>query len=322
MRLIALLACLFLAVLMWSTASAQENASPFSNGAPAASSDAPSQAASQDIVTTIGRAFVTAQRDVNRAINARLMAIKRGEDKGALLSGLLVAFLYGVFHALGPGHGKTVVIGYFLGRTARPWRGVAMASWIALSHVVGAVVIVGVAHLILSRSLVSPTNEFLWLRLASYGAIILVGLVMLRDWLRGGHQHHHAGHEHHAHDHEGHACHAGDTSWLDRRAPMEQRVLALAAGFVPCSGAILILLFTMANGLILAGIAMAGAIAFGMGLTLAGLGVASILLRRQVALRLPDGGRAGHWLALTGPVFVLGIGGILLVATLMTHSSL
>ena len=331
MRLSALLACLFLAVLMLSPASAQENASPFSNAAPAASSDAPSQAASQGIVTTIGRAFVTAQRDVNRAINARLMAIKRGEDKSALLSGLLVAFLYGVFHALGPGHGKTVVIGYFLGRTARPWRGVAMASWIALSHVVGAVVIVGVAHLILSKSLVSPTKEFLWLRLASYGAIILVGLVMLRDWLRGGHEHHHHGHEHHAHDHghgheghhhEGHACHAGDTSWLDRRAPMEQRVLALAAGFVPCSGAILILLFTMANGLILAGIAMAGAIALGMGLTLAGLGVASIFLRRQVALRLPDGGRAGHWLALTGPVFVIGIGGILLVATLMTHSSL
>jgi nickel/cobalt transporter (NicO) family protein len=323
-RLVATFACLLFTVLMLSTASAQESSSPFTSNQPVATGEVAAPEASAGPFMTIGRTFVTLQRDVNRAINARLMAIKRGEDKGALLSGLLVAFLYGVFHALGPGHGKTVVIGYFLGRTARPWRGVAMASWIALSHVVGAVVIVGVAHLILSKSLVSPTNEFLWLRLASYGAIILVGLLMLRDWLRGGHQHHHHGpdHEGHHHHHEGHACHAGDTSWLDRRAPLEQRVLAMAAGFVPCSGAILILLFTMANNLIVAGIAMAGAIAFGMGLTLAGLGVASILLRRQVALRLPDGGRAGHWLALTGPVFVIGIGGILLVATLMTHSSL
>jgi ABC-type nickel/cobalt efflux system permease component RcnA len=228
-----------------------------------------------------------------------------------------------VFHALGPGHGKTVVIGYFLGRAARPWRGVAMASWIAVSHVMGAVVIVGIAHLILTKSLVSPTNEFLWLRIASYGAIILVGLMMLRDWKRGGHAHaHHHDHDHdHGHEHS-HACHAGDTTWLNRRAPLEQRILALAAGFVPCSGAILILLFTIANGLVLAGIAMAAAIAFGMGLTLAGLGVISILLRQQVALRLPEGGRAGHWLALAGPVFVIAIGGILLMATIATHNSI
>jgi len=319
MKLCAVFACLFIAVVMLSTASAQENASPFSSEAPAASSEASPQASGQGIVSTIGRTFVTLQRDVNRAINARLMAIKRGEDKGALWSGLLVAFLYGVFHALGPGHGKTVVIGYFLGRTARPWRGVAMACWIAVSHVVGAVVVVGVAHLILSKSLVSPTNEFFWLRLASYAAIILVGLLMLRDWLRGGNHHHHGHDLDHGHHHDGHVCQVGDTTWLDRRAPLEQRLLAMAAGFVPCSGAILILLFTMANNLMLAGVAMAGAIALGMGLTLAGLGVASIFLRRQVALRLPDGGRAGRRLALTGPVFVIGIGGVLLVATLVTH---
>nr|WP_298684402.1 hypothetical protein [uncultured Dongia sp.] len=317
MRLIAIFACLLFAVLMLSTASAQESASPFTSNPSAATVDAAAPEASPGVFTTVGRTFVTLQRDVNRAINARLMAIKRGEDKGALLGGLLVAFLYGVFHALGPGHGKAVVIGYFLGRAARPWRGVGMAAWIAASHVLGAVVIVGIAHVILSRSLVSPTNEFLWLRLASYGAIVLVGLFMLREWARGGHHQH--GHDHnHGHDHS-HACHVGDTTWLDRRAPMEQRLLALAAGFVPCSGAILILLFTMANNLIVAGIAMAGAIAFGMGLTLAGLGIASILLRQQVALRLPEGGRAGRWLALAGPVFVIGIGSILLVGSLVTH---
>ena len=331
MRVIAIFACLLFTVLMLSTALAQESASPFTSNAPVATGEAAAPNAGPGVFTTIGRTFVTLQRDVNRAINARLMAIKRGEDKGALLGGLLVAFLYGVFHALGPGHGKAVVIGYFLGRAARPWRGVGMAAWIAASHVLGAVVIVGIAHVILSRSLVSPTNEFLWLRLASYGAIVVVGLFMLRDWARGGHHHHGTDHqhdhghdhghnhgEHHGHDH-GHACHAGDTTWLNRRAPMEQRLLALAAGFVPCSGAILILLFAMANNLILAGIAMAGAIAFGMGLTLAGLGIASILLRQQVALRLPEGGRAGRWLALAGPVFVIGIGSILLVGSLVAH---
>ncbi len=109
---------------------------------------------------------------------------------------------------------------------------------------------------------------------------------------------------------------------VTKRVSREQRLLALAARFVPCSWAILILLFTMANGLFLAGMAMAAAIALGMGLTLAGWGVACILLRHQVALRLPDGGRATRWLALAGPVFVAGIGTILLAAHLIAQVSL
>lgn len=246
------------------------------------------------------------QRDVNKALNDRLVAIKAGEDPGALWAGLVFAFLYGVLHALGPGHGKAVVVGYFLGRAARPLRGIAMAGWIAVSHVVGAVVIVGLAHLLLSRALASPTNEYFWLRMVSYGAILAIGLLMLREWWRGGHRHH--GHQHHnGHDH---ACGHGQAREPGR--PLEQRALALAAGFVPCSGAILILLFTLANGLILTGIALAGAIAFGMGLTLAGLGLGSILLRRRVVLHLPDGGGWARGMALLGPLFVILVGGTLL----------
>jgi ABC-type nickel/cobalt efflux system permease component RcnA len=310
--LLILIATLLTASVVW----AEEGASPFTSAQPSAAvTEVP-----HGLVVTIGRTFVGWQRDVNRAINDRLMAIKKGDDKGALWSGLVIAFLYGVFHALGPGHGKTVVIGYFLGRQARPWRGVGMASWIALSHVVGAVVIVGVAHLILSRSLVSPTNEFFWLRAISYGAIIGIGALMLRDWMHGGHSHHH--HRGEAHDHgAGHACCSGRAAQMDRNASWQQNLLALAAGFVPCSGAILILLFTMANGLIFAGIAMATAIALGMGLTLAGLGVASILLRQQVVMRLPGGGQFGRWLALSGPVLVIAIGSILLAAHLIAQGS-
>jgi ABC-type nickel/cobalt efflux system permease component RcnA len=316
MKTCAFLLLLVVILLAAPAARAEKGTSTFTSAQPSAAVTE----VSSGLVVTIGRTFVSWQRDVNRAINDRLMAIKKGDDKGALWSGLAIAFLYGVFHALGPGHGKTVVIGYFMGRQARPWRGVGMASWIALSHVVGAVVIVGVAHMILSLSLVSPTNEFFWLRLISYGAIIAIGLLMLREWARGGHVHHH--HPGEVHDHgAGHACCSGHAAQMDRNATLQQNLLALAAGFVPCSGAILILIFTMANGLIFAGIAMATAIALGMGLTLAGLGVASILLRHQIVIRLPDGGQTGRWLALSGPVLVIAIGSILLAAHLIAQIS-
>ena len=98
---------------------------------------------------------------------------------GVIWAGLSIAFLYGVFHALGPGHGKTVIVGYFLGRGGSIGRGVAMAGWIALSHVVGAIVIVLLVHIILSHSYVTPVEEVSWLRFVSYAAILAIGLFML-----------------------------------------------------------------------------------------------------------------------------------------------
>lgn len=292
--------------LLLPIAAAQADDSPF--GGSATETAAPAE---PGVLLSIRHQIFALQRDVNKALNERLVAIKRGDDPGALWAGILFAFLYGVFHALGPGHGKSVVVGYFLGRAARPARGLAMAGWMAVSHVVGAVVIVSLAHLLLSRVLASPTNEYFWLRITSYAAILVIGLLMLRDWWRGGHSHDHGhchGH-HHGHDH------------LEGR-PLEQRALAMAAGFVPCSGAILILLFALANSLILAGIAMAGAIALGMALTLAGLGLGSIFLRRQVVLRLPEGGKWGRRLALLGPLFVILVGAGLLLLSLVGPSAL
>jgi ABC-type nickel/cobalt efflux system permease component RcnA len=225
---------------------------------------------------------------------------------------LLIGFLYGVFHALGPGHGKTFIVGYFLGRHAHPLRGVAMASWISLSHVIGAIVIVVIVHTILSESLTSPVDEVDGLRVFSYGAILLIGVGMLYSALRGGHQHAHA-HSHghiHGHEHGGHCAHVPG-------ARREQGLLGFAAGFIPCSGAILILVFALTNGIILSGIAMTLAIAVGMALTLSIMGVSSILLRHQIVLRLPENAVASRAFSLAGPILVTLIGAVLLSGALL-----
>ena len=116
----------------------------------------------------------------------------------------------------------------------------------------------------------------------------------------GGHHHPHHDHDHHHH--------RGGTS--------HRRLLALAAGFVPWSGAILILTFAIANGILISGLALVLAIAVGMALTLAGLGLASMLLHHQVMVRLAGGGRARRWLGLLGPLLILIIGGLLFLAEL------
>ena len=263
-------------------------------------------AASPGLLHRLEGFIITTQRDVNREINRRLVAIRDGQGAGVILAGLLIAFLYGIFHALGPGHGKTVIVGYFLGRGGSIRRGVAMAGWIALSHVVGAVTVVVIVHAVLREIYITPVEEMLSLRLVSYGAILIIGLAMLTMTIRrrsgeAGACHHHG----HAHSH-GHSHGTG-----------EQRLLAIAAGFLPCSGAILILVFALTNGILLTGLVMTLFIALGMGLTLALLGIASVLAHRQIAGRLAGGARFGGLLALLGPILITGIGAILFAGALL-----
>jgi nickel/cobalt transporter (NicO) family protein len=302
------------------TGAAQAQQAPLFGPAPA-SGDASGSASDQGPATSANEGgvlhriegfIIVTQRNVNREINRRLIAVRDGHGPGVIFAGLLIAFLYGVFHALGPGHGKTVIVGYFLGRGGSIARGIAMAAWVALSHVIGAILIVGVVHVVLSHSLATPVEEALWLRLVSYGAILAIGLVMLAMVLRdrraialaGGHGHEHGHDHHHGHSHS-------------LRGLREQRLLAVAAGFIPCSGAILILVFAFTNGILLMGMLMALFIAIGMGMTLAALGVASVLAHHQVAARFAGGHGMQVFLSLLGPLIITAIGLLLFSGALL-----
>ena len=269
---------------------------------PAPSTDSvPSQSAAPGLWQKAGAFVVRAERDFSRELNSHMAAIRRGEGTAALLSGIVAAFLYGVFHTLAVGHGKTVVVGYFLGNAARPVHGLVMAGWIALSHVLGAVVVAFAAHWLLRQMTMSPIEQNHWVRMVSFGAVALIGAWMLMGEmrrLRGQGAGHACGHDHgHAHDGSG-----------------ERRLLAVAAGFVPCTGAILILTFAFANGILLSGLLMVGAIAVGMAATLAGLGLVSMAAHRQVTAHFGRGGRTLGWLGIAGPALILCIGGLLFLA--------
>lgn len=299
-RVLPLFALLALLVAWPLVAHAQEQPAPLFPP-PGGDTAAPAQPAASPSIWRQTVAFVVrTEARFSRELNRQLGAIRRGEGSAALLAGIFAAFLYGVFHTLAVGHGKTVVVGYFLGNRARPMQGVAMASWIAVCHVAAAIVVAIATYLILERTLMSPVEQNHWIRMVSFGAIALIGAWMLAVAWRGTGHHHH-----HGHDHDHHHGGAG-----------HRRLLALAAGFVPCSGAILILTFAIANGMLMSGLAMVLAIAVGMALTLAGLGLVSMLLHHQVAVRFAGRGRAARWLRLIGPLLILLIGGLLFLAEL------
>jgi nickel/cobalt transporter (NicO) family protein len=257
---------------------------------------APAAAASDAVghawrpLAVVGRALLTFQREANRMIAEHMRAIRDGDGSLPLLIGLMLAFAYGVVHALGPGHGKLVVVSYFLAREARIARGLLMGLQIAVFHVVSAMVVVALADVLLRQAFGGAPAEVAGLRLASYGLIATIGLAMLVQAVRRSRLRRAGiepaaccGHAHAPHDHHHHTDAAP--------AKAQQGALSLGVGLVPCTGAVLILLYAMANDILYAGMLLVSAIAAGMAVTMGALGLASVVARRAVAARLERTGR-------------------------------
>ncbi|HET7715589.1 MAG TPA: DUF1007 family protein [Bauldia sp.] len=262
------------------------------------------------------------QQEFYRSLTDTLGAIKENGSAVWLLLG--VAFLYGVFHAAGPGHGKAVITSYVLASGDTVKRGVAISFAAAFVQAVSAILIVGAATVVIGATAQQITGMTDWLEIASYAAIVAVGLWLL--WSKtfgGGHRHHHhhhlpapaaaeavgnraphgrAGHRHHDdhghghhHDHAGHGHHHHAAkppppgNWFTRAWSA-----ILAVGIRPCSGAIIILIFALSQGLILAGVAATFVMALGTGLTVAILAAIAVSAK-GLAMRFADAesGRGG-----------------------------
>ena len=213
-----------------------------------------------------------------------------------LLLGL--SFAYGVFHALGPGHGKAVLTAYVLANRETIRNGALLALLSAFLQAVVAVVLVGVAAGLLNVSGVTLNRATWWLELGSYFMMVALGLflvyrhVIRAAFQRGAQGQQHPEHEHHAHEHHGHAhdhahqhdadcgcghLHVPDPALVSGKLNWSRATTAvLAIGLRPCTGAVFVLVFTLSQGFFVAGIAAALAMGLGTGLTVAALASASL----------------------------------------------
>jgi nickel/cobalt transporter (NicO) family protein len=307
-----------LALLLWLDL-AGIRADPFTGQHPETSAGASQTERTHGPVAVVGRALLTFQRETNRMIAEHMRAIRDGEASAPLLIGVLLAFAYGVVHALGPGHGKVVVVSYFLSRDAQIMRGFLMGLQIAVFHVLSAAVMVALADLVLRQALGSAPGEGAGVRLVSYGLIALIGCSMLFQAVRRSRLRRAGievvddccGHGH-AHRHGPSGTGAGERA--------REGALSLGVGLVPCTGAVLILLYAMANDILFAGVVLVVAIAAGMAITMGALGVLSIVARKAVAARPEAGGNGPGRLAIAmdyaGALAITALGGGLFWATL------
>jgi ABC-type nickel/cobalt efflux system permease component RcnA len=254
----------------------------------------------------VGRVFLKLQRDLNREIGRRMRAIRDGRSRWALMAGLGFAFLYGVLHALGPGHGKVVVASYFLSRQARIWRGLLMGLQIAVTHVVSALGLLWLADVSLRTVLGGSPAAMRGVQLVSYGTTAAIGMAMLVRAVQRSVSRHgtglQRGDDHHAH------------------GAKQLGLVSFCVGLVPCTGALLVMLFALANDMVFAGTMMVIAIAVGMAVTMSALGVLSILARSAVLSRVELAGRTHlavtHALEYAGALIILTVSSILFVGSL------
>jgi ABC-type nickel/cobalt efflux system permease component RcnA len=340
--LIALIGALMLVVL---AAGAQAEMKPINplaaeGAAPPSAFAAPSTA--QQSPGAFGGIFgwvLRTQQSLQRDLTTGVKSLKAGNAVGGAVMLAVFSFIYGVVHAVGPGHGKTIISSYVVANEETVRRGVIISFIAAGLQALSAIALVGILAFALNGSGLQINAWSNQLEMVSYALIALVGLWLLttqlirlyRRWQESraaeahetGHHHHHDHHAHTHHDHaEGEACnHMVDAREL--AGPFDWRKLlavVFSVGIRPCTGAILVLVFALTQGVFWAGVAATFAMALGTAITVAALATLA-LGSRELALKL--GGRSGAFAdgvwticALGGSALIFLFGATLFAASL------
>jgi ABC-type nickel/cobalt efflux system permease component RcnA len=280
-----------------------------------------------DGVAELARYSADYQRRINQVLSTSLRDVQSGTGSLALWTLVTVCFGYGVVHTLGPGHGKAVVVAYFLDSSRpRAWiEGIFAGGWIAFTHTLAALLLAGALKLSSTVGLLGAMREVRNVEIVSYTLILLVGFWRLWAGITGRlHEHPHGDHDHghdhghhhgHDHDHDHHHHHHHHHDHEPRQRTIAGWLLLTAAGIAPCAGALIIILLSIALDVLWAGVVGVISIALGMAITLAAIGMASMVAHRLIIAE----GRSqeiGRFTAIAASLIVIATGGTLLLGSL------
>lgn len=270
------------------------------------------------------------QRRLHQELTRAIRDLREEHSLATAWSLLLLSFLYGLFHAAGPGHGKAVISAYLLTHESQVRRGLWLAATASLVQGITAIVLVqGVVALIGwtrrdAQAAVGTLESISFALIAALGAgLTLRALWAL--WRRFGARRSAAAASDHAHDHGcssgcGHQ-HVPSQEQLSQPASLRSLVaIVLSIGIRPCSGAVLVLIFAEILDLRLIGILSVIAMSVGTALAVSALALLTVMFRRAaVSLTRLDGARlalAGNAVAMLGGIAIMGLGVSLLLASL------
>ena len=237
------------------------------------------------------------QSKFHAELHAAVRALKT--DPSAFFALAAASFAYGVFHAAGPGHGKAVLASYMLANETALRRGLLLAALAALLQGLVAIAVVGAAAMFFRATANQMSDATHFIELASYAAIAALGARLA--WVKG-----HAlsaalrmpaiaptargfvceAIDDPTHVHDATCRHAPDPSTLGgaKFRLADAAATVVAAGLRPCSGAILVLVFTLSQGLFAAGAGAVIAMSAGTAITTGAL-AATAVYAKSAAMR-------------------------------------
>jgi len=201
-----------------------------------------------------------------------------------VLVSLVAALFWGAAHALSPGHGKTIVTAYLVGRRGTPRDAAVLGGIVTITHTIG-VFALGLVTLALSQWIV-PDRLYPWIDVVAGVSVVAIGATVLRararEWLherahRHGHHHHH--HHHHAHDHAPEPG-SGVRGLL---------AVGISGGALPCPSALVVLLAAISLHRLAFGLVLIVAFSLGLAASITGIGLLAVLARGVFARRSFDG---------------------------------
>jgi len=294
----------------------------------------PRKAAEPQIGGIVGW-LLAKQSEFYREMSSTIRAAK--SDGSAVWTLLAISFAYGIFHAAGPGHGKAVISSYLVANQETAWRGIVLSFVSALLQALVAVLLVGIGAWLLNVTAQTMCGAEKAIEIASYGLIAAFGARLV--WTKGGgfmralqaprpepamaaaahhhdhghHHHHDHNYDHHHHDNDHGADHVHDEHCGHSHGPTPDQLAGpggwrrglgaiVAVGLRPCSGAILVLVFALAQGLFWAGIVATFVMGLGTAITVATIAVLAVSAR-GLAQRLSAGREGGGVLVMRGIEF-------------------
>ncbi len=267
---------------------------------------------------------VDLQRRLHQVMTLLLQEVGENRPRAGITLAAF-SFLYGVLHALGPGHGKIIIMTYLATHPSRLRGSLAMTLAASLLQGIVAIALVTLVLGVLQLSSRLLHQSSFWLEKGSYVLVILLGAMLCLRALKQAValRRRNAGgmrirtlrplEEGHVHDENCGCGHQHVPSARQTEAAVSWRTrlaVIVAMGIRPCSGAILVLLFAKVIGVYGWGVAAALAMSAGTAMTISGIALlvhAARGLAQRVAAQ--SGKKTSGYL----PLLIILAGGIILI---------
>jgi nickel/cobalt transporter (NicO) family protein len=253
---------------------------------------------------TVNRYIVPIQRKLNRKISYLSKRIET--DKSFVILLIFFSFIYGLVHAIGPGHGKFIISSYFFSKKAKPIEAILSGFVIAFTHGISGIVIILVIFLLLHLPVLkSLANTTRIISIISYLMIAGIGLslfvkTIIDAFTRKNHC-----------TSEPNMVSAKVSSFLP---------ISFITGLIPCPGAATIILFSLSTGSFIVGSIAIFAMSFGMGIIISLFAIAALYAQKGILNSINRNKDLQFkiiiGLRLVGTFMLFGIGMTLLLLTL------